>query len=166
MIAALGSAYAAYRRAVEATVETSPGTRVLPFHVLLIESAKAYLERDEYRVAVMMAQTAVEVLIEQVITEELRKQTTSLDLAEWVLDRSKPFALQNASASLYVLLTGDEIQRQDFWDRYARHVKRRHGVVHRGEDVERSLAEESVDVARKVIRHVDQGRTLRNGPTR
>src|SRR5262245_11610928 len=125
MIAGLASAYSTFQRAVEATVETAPGKRVLPFHVLLFETAKAFLERDEYRVAVMIAQTAIEVLFEQTITEELLKQTNSTELNEWVLDRSKPFALQNTSASLYVLLTGDEIQRRPFWDAYTRHVRRR-----------------------------------------
>lgn len=128
----------------------------LPYHTLLLDTAKVFLARGEYQVAVVISQTAVEVLVEQIITDQVRKRNTAPELEEWIMNRAKPFGLTgSASFDLYVTLTNDKIQRAPFWDEYRRHVTRRHGVVHRGQEVSRLLGEESVAIADQIIRHLE-----------
>jgi hypothetical protein len=140
-----------------------PGYRVapplLPYHAVLLDTARAFMVRDECQVAVVMAQSAVEVLVEQIVTEQLRKRRTAPEVEEWVLARAKPFGLTGPnSLTLYIALTGDQIPRATFWDRYKRHVTRRHGVVHRGEKVTPQAAEQSLSVAEEMIRHIERRR--------
>ena len=128
----------------------------LPYHSVLLDMAKAFLRRREHRVAVVMAQTAVEIRVEQVITKQLRRRATAVEVEEWIVDRAKPFTLTNSSSlGLYTALTNDEIQRAGFWERYRRHVTRRHSVIHRGADVTPSEAADSVTVSEEVIRHLE-----------
>jgi hypothetical protein len=73
--------------------------------------------------------------------------------------QGEPFGLTGPnSLTLYIALTGDQIPRATFWDRYKRHVARRHGVVHRGEKVTPQAAEQSLSVAEEMIRHIERRR--------
>ncbi len=117
---------------------------LLPYHTVLLDTAKAFLQRNECQVAVVIAQTAVEVLVEQIVSEQLSKRGTAPQLQEWIKKRGRPFGLTNQSSqALYTALTNDEIQKAAFWTRYTQHVTRRHHVVHRGEPVDTPQAEES-----------------------
>jgi HEPN domain-containing protein len=150
----------AQRESAAATAVAAGVTEpLLPYHTALLDTAKAFLGRDEYQVAVMIAQTAVEVLVEQVITEQLKKRKTAAEVEEWILNRAMPFTLIGGSTQkLYIDLTNDPIQQAPFWERYTRHTRRRNDVVHRGKPVEKPMAEESVAVASEVIRHLEQRR--------
>jgi hypothetical protein len=57
--------------------------------------------------------------------------------------------------ALWASLTGDEIHRQDWWEAYLLHVKRRNEIVHGGREVTREEANESLRVASEAIRHVN-----------
>jgi HEPN domain-containing protein len=160
VIAAVIENWQARRRQIAAIAAAAGGVAppLLPYHTALLDTARAFLQRDECQVAVVIAQTAVEVLVEQIVSEQLSKRSTTPQLQEWIKERGKPFGLTNQSRALYVALTNDEIQKTPFWERYRRHVTRRHDVVHRGDLVDRPMAEESVAVADEIIRHLEQKR--------
>ena len=125
------------------------------YHRDLMRQAKGLLDKGEHPLAVVVAQTACEVLTEQMMTalterldEPLRKwvrrqQGRNADLAE---DRVR---------TLYTALSGDQIESQPFWPDYKKHVNLRHQVVHRGTGVDEVDARRSCDAAQQLLEHVE-----------
>lgn len=82
------------------------------------------------------------------ITELLdgQDESASADFArEWFKKNGQPPSLKNERLQqLWTLLTGDEVQKQDWWKAYTEHVGRRHGIVHRGTESTKAEADESL----------------------
>jgi hypothetical protein len=127
-----------------------------PYHRDLMHQAKGLLHEGKHPLAVVVAQTACEVLTEQMMTA----LTERLDepLRKWVRGRRRP---RNADLydkrvrTLYTALSGDHIESQPFWPDYKKHVELRHQVVHRGVHVDEADARRSCDAAQKLLEHVE-----------
>ena len=138
-----------------ATAGLRRNTLLPPLHQELLSTARSLLERQEYRAAVVIAQTACEVLTAQVIRHLLNVRQAG-DLEEWVADSLPSFSLDNrAVRDLYVTLSGDQIRERSLWPRYTGHVRHRNRVAHRSEAATREQAEDSCAAAAELIEHLE-----------
>ncbi len=126
-----------------------------------LERAQDLLDRGEWDLAVVVAQTAVEVLIAQVISDRLRAigdhlEENQLPRLRTNLTRNiKTYSLNDdPTRQLWDDLMQDMITNVDAWGGYKDHVKRRHGIVHQGVEVSRLQAAASLEAARAMIEHV------------
>ena len=62
----------------------------------------------------------------------------------------------NRIRKLYTALTGDEIQNQPFWQKYAESATRRNRIIHQGATVGKAEAEESLKTASDLVRHLNR----------
>jgi hypothetical protein len=129
--------------------------RVVPYEEALLMAARSAVERGDdgdYEVAVVISQMAAEIASEQVMTAYLgRKQVP--ELAEALAGFVTSYSLANKRVlKLYNALTEDPVQQEPFWAAYKAHAKTRGAVVHRGERVDKAMAEASVEVGRAACR--------------
>jgi HEPN domain-containing protein len=130
-----------------------------------LERAQDLLDRGDWDLAIVVAQTAVEVLIAQVISDRLQAIGDYLDenklptLRTNLTRNVKTYSLNDdPTRELWDDLMEDTIKNADVWTEYKDHVKRRHGVVHNGVEVTRAQATASVAAARAMIEHVQARR--------
>src|SRR5207249_1489513 len=124
-------------------------------HQELLGVARSLLDRHEYRAAVVIAQTACEVLTAQVIGHLLTIRQAGY-LEDWIQRRRWTFSLTNkVVCDLYETLSGDSIARSPLWERYKEHVERRNRVVHRGVSPAPAEGEDSYAVAVELIQRLE-----------
>jgi len=138
-----------------------PGRRPQLRDQARLEHAQDLLDRGEWDLAVVVAQTAVEVLIAQVISDRLQAigdhlEENQLPRLRTNLTRNiKTYSLNDdPTRQLWDDLMQDTITNVDAWGGYKDHVKRRHGIVHRGIEVSRPQAAASLEAARSMIEHL------------
>jgi len=126
-----------------------------PFHKALLDRAKQLISQKEFGLAVVTAQTACEVLTEQVFTVAFAKKGVGF-LADSVGDLFQSYNLNNSKLrAVYQALTADVVTNQRFWSGYVEHVARRNRVVHSGEAVTEQQANASWDAARDLLHHLE-----------
>jgi hypothetical protein len=141
-----------WRVAATAMYRTTPP---LPaYYEDLLTLASVLLAEDRYGLAVIVAQMACEIAVEQALAPRLTGAS-----------RSWNFNVDNRKVRKeYIRLTGDVIDKAVFWPRYHDHAVRRHQVTHAGGSIGLSEAEASVTVAREFVQHVEAvRRTLLGG---
>jgi HEPN domain-containing protein len=138
-----------------------PGRQPQFRHQARLERAHDLLDRGEWDLAVVVAQTSVEVLIAQVISDRLQAigdhlEENQLPPLRTNLTRNvKTYSLNDdPTRELWDDLMEDTIKQVDVWGEYKDHVKRRHGVVHKGVEVNQAQATASLAAARAMIEHV------------
>jgi HEPN domain-containing protein len=138
-----------------------PGRQPQFRHQAGLERAPNLLDRGDWDLAVVVAQTAVELLIAQVISDRLQAigdhlEENQLPALRTNLTRNvKTYSLNDdPSRELWDDLMHDTIKQADVWADYKDHVKRRHGVVHRGVEVNEDQATASLAAAREMIEHI------------
>jgi hypothetical protein len=124
-----------------------------PYYRQLLDAAARYRADREYAVAVIIAQTACELVAEWAfetflgdhnLTERDQKNLTkNFNVAN---DRVK---------ALYVVLSGDRIDQQPFWPDLRDHADRRNKIVHKGEKATAKDADASIRAATELISHVE-----------
>jgi beta-galactosidase/beta-glucuronidase len=130
-------------------------TTITNFHEQLLLDAGDRIDKQEYRLAVVLAQAACEVLTDQVLNQLI--ETVQPDALRSVLRRRHGRTADlddDRLRELYEALSGDRIGHAPFWQSYTQHVKRRHQVVHAGVDVSRDDALASCDTVRKLVDHL------------
>lgn len=130
-----------------------------------LERAQDLLDRGDLDLAVVVAQTAVEVLVARVISERLQAIGEHLEQNQLPPLRTnftrnvKTYSLNDdPTRELWDDLMEDAIKQAEFWSEYKDHVRRRHGVVHAGVEVNEDHATASVAAARAMIAHVQARR--------
>jgi hypothetical protein len=125
-----------------------------PYHNDLMQQAKVLLDEGKYPLAVVVAQTACEVLGEQMMT--LLTESVDERVRRWIRDRlPRTVDLDDERVRvLYTALSGDPIESQPFWSDYKEHVKLRHRVVHRGVRVTEADARRSYGAAQRLLEHL------------
>jgi hypothetical protein len=130
----------------------------LPRHVELGQRAHKLFDDGKYEYAVVTAQTACERLVFEGINELLDAQGESpiSEFARSWFERSSrtPSLKDDRLQELWTALTGDKIQKQDWWHGYSEHLVRRHGVVHRGTEPTEAAADESLKATDAFRTHV------------
>jgi hypothetical protein len=108
-------------------------------------------------VAVIMAQTACEIALQDLISTLLRRLAMPSPMQSWiedVIDGSS--TLRNSRLyELYKALSGDRFKDRPLWPPYDRHVGLRNEIVHRGGHASKAQAIEACDTAQKVIQHFE-----------
>lgn len=142
-----------------------PGRQPQFRHQARLERAQDLLDRGDWDLALVVAQTAVEVLVAQVISDRLQAigdhlEENQLPTLRTNLTRNvKTYSLNDdPTRELWDDLMEDTIKQADVWAEYKDHVKRRHGVVHRGVEVNQAQATASLAAARAMIEHVQARR--------
>jgi HEPN domain-containing protein len=138
-----------------------PGRQPQIRHQARLERAQSLLDRGDWDLAVVVAQTAVEVLIAQIISDRLQAigdhlEENQLPTLRTNLTRNvKTYSLNDdTTRELWDDLMHDTIRQADPWADYKDHVKRRHGIVHKDVDVNQDEATASLAAAREMIEHI------------
>jgi hypothetical protein len=105
--------------------------------------------------AVVTAQSACEIACEWAIAQLLERRGVDF-LHGCVDDMIGSYNLAGRARELYVTLSGDRVQEQPFWFAFTECVKRRNRIVHRGDQVSSTDAQEHLAVARQLIAHLEQ----------
>jgi hypothetical protein len=133
-----------------------PGRLPQRRHRVLLEQAQTSLERGDYVSAVVIAQAAFEVLVDQAMLDQWR----ALDiegLGVLVRRHIKTCSLSDKhTRRLWDELMGDDIGNTKHWLKYMEdHIQRRNAIVHTGESVGGEDARQSVEGIEALIEHVE-----------
>jgi len=126
-------------------------------YLSLLESAQNRHDHGDYQEAVILAQTATEIFMEQVFDRLFaRRDIEYLQLpVERLLYRN--FSLgHDKVANLYEALSGDAIRRLPLWSAYKEHTELRNDVIHQGRAVDAGQSARSLESVRALIDHVRQ----------
>ena len=130
----------------DATVKTYPQT--------LLDTARDLLEREQVGIAIVVAHMACEVAAERSIAEAFQAKALTY-LEDPILAFVNGFNLAAPRIrELYSALTGDEIQKQPFWQAFKTSATLRNSIVHNGKIVGRSDAEASLTAAIAIVAHL------------
>ena len=126
-------------------------------HRVLLGRARELLRQGAPGPAVVVAQSAVEVLVDGVIGQRLQARDVGGFLRAHIMGMIRTYTLNDdKTQALWLELTGDRInQLGPLWLRYRNHLNRRHEFVHRGADVSDTDAAESLEVVNAMIEHIE-----------
>ena len=123
---------------------------------VLLEATKRLRDDGHPEAAIVTAQTACEICTEIVLTGTFQRRR--IDYLSDPLGRLLPnYNIGNDRVRrIYEAVTNDSIAAADSvrWQRFQQHVKKRHGVVHGGQEATRSDANASIKVVEEIIEHV------------
>lgn len=122
----------------------------------LVATAERLMRDHDLRAAVVMAQTAIEVATDTVVSRAFSARGVQ-NLHSPVLASFRGCSLANRRFyDLYVALTGDDLKRQqaELWRAFQSHLGRRNKIVHSGSRTTAKAAEESVQVAAAMVEHL------------
>jgi hypothetical protein len=140
-----------------------PGRQPQPAHAVPLEQARDLLDEGKWDLAVVVAQTALEVYVAQVVSERLQERQLG-GLRAYITGRIRAYTLNDdPTRMLWKELTDDDIDQAPVWTQYKLHLVRRNAIVHRGHRVGRDEARSSVEVVEQLISHVDAVRARVRG---
>lgn len=127
---------------------------------VLLDTAHQLREQGHHEAAIVTAQTACEVCMEAVLTEVLRQRVGDDGVTDLITSSLGNYNPTNERVKKwYETLFDHRIQDESFWQSLTKHVARRHGVVHRGEEATSQEADESIAAVDDVIRHLLKNRS-------
>lgn len=133
-----------------------PGRQPQHHHRVLLERARRLQERREWDLATVVAQTAFEVRVAQVVYERLEARSLG-GLRAHITSHIRSYSLlDDRTQKLWDELTEDAIKQADSWAQYRDHVGRRNAVVHQGIDVTEADAAASLAAVDAMIAHIEQ----------
>lgn len=151
-----------YMTAVNAQLLYQQGSAalVLPYHYDVLAVARRFLDADMYDVAVIMAQTAIEIATDDIVTTLLRYHNVSDVIQKWIKRHGLGGSATLRSPELYDLyraLSGDDLRRgqKALWKAYERRAERRNDIVHAGGHAAKPQAVEACDSALDLIHHFE-----------
>jgi hypothetical protein len=132
-----------------------------PYQALL-NSAVAWHEQGQYKEAVIIAQTALELFTEKTLghlyqvrhIEYLKPQFEHL-LINYNIGNTKV-------SGLYMALSGDDINQAPFWSAVNDHVELRNRLVHDGQDATEPESKRSLKAVQALIAHIKERNNLPN----
>jgi hypothetical protein len=147
-----------WREAVRASTLLHRTPPPPPYYRALLSLAQDLLTGGQYELrhelAIVVAQMACEVVVEQTLTPLLPKNKKPPK--NFNLEGGKGAALET-----YTRLTHDQITKEPFWKPFVHHANLRHKIVHAGKRVGQADAEKSLRVATQFVDHVEIRATLR-----
>jgi hypothetical protein len=123
----------------------------------LILIAAEFIEAKRFDYATIAIQTAVEIYVERCVLQILDWRELG-PLGEVITDKllSGPYHFKDDRfKAVWRSLTRDEIQRQDWWANYLKHVERRNRIVHSGTHVSSQEAGASMLAAISLMSYVN-----------
>jgi hypothetical protein len=137
----------------------SRGARIAPYHEELLAAADRYIAADGHadrQVAVVLAQTAAEIQIEQAF-DVLGQRIEPVALREWTKRRLRAcYSLGNDDVKLlWNALSGQKIDVGQVWADYREVIDLRGDVVHKGRPVSGAEAKKAVRAVRAFLARVE-----------
>jgi hypothetical protein len=128
---------------------------IADYPILLLNEAADLLTRQrQWGLAVIVAHTACEVLVERVISAAFIKKNI-VYLESLLKPPSKGNSLaDDRNRRVYTAVTDDKIQDAPFWSRFKASAALRNRIVHAGKKPAESDAVEAVNAAAEFIEHV------------
>ena len=132
---------------------------ILHEHEMLLKRAEEELNKKEYSLSIIMSHAAIEIC-----TERAFKLLFSFKGIEYLYDAViKPsWKYNNLSENshqvrrLYTALSGETFDKANpLWKDLETHLKKRHGIAHRGVPSTKDEAELSVTVAKEYVKHIN-----------
>ena len=137
-------------------VGDAPTVRISPLFEALLNSAGQLLKDGHPSAAVLVAQTAIEVCTERIVSKFIAARGATF-LSKWIDDRLDNYNIFNeAVRRLYQALSSDAaLVNQGFWtsSRLKNHVELRNDIAHEGRQASLVEAQASVKVAREAIQY-------------
>jgi hypothetical protein len=121
-----------------------------------LDSAEAAHAGGQYKEAVILAQTALELFTEKTLGHLYKAR--QIEYLKPSFERLLiNYNLANAKVSgLYMALAEDKITQQPFWSDLTAHVELRNDLVHEGKDASVVQSRNSLDAVTKLIAHVKE----------
>jgi hypothetical protein len=131
---------------VDATVITYPQN--------LLALARMLIDEGRYGISVVVAHMACEVAAERSLTEAFLNRGIP-DLEDPVTDLLNGYNLaREQNRKLYTALTGDDIQKKRFWQKFKESASRRNKIIHNSAIVGKIEAEDSFNAASGIVAHL------------
>jgi hypothetical protein len=131
---------------VQATVITYPQK--------LLTLARRLIDDGEFGIAVVVAHMACEIATERCLTEAFAAKGIP-DLEDSVTELFSGYNLaNNRIRKLYTALTGDEVEKAPFWQKFKESALRRNKIAHSSVTVTKAEAEESHGAAKALVAHL------------
>lgn len=125
----------------------------VPYDKLMASADKA-LEDGDYKLAIILAQTALELFTEAVLATLYRRR--HIEYLKPEFERLLiNYNLANAKvSSLYMALSGDPIMHQSFWSGVQSHIELRNDIVHEGREASQVDAQRSLHAIHQLMDHI------------
>jgi hypothetical protein len=127
---------------------------VITYPQKLLALARKLIDDGEFGVAVVVAHIACEVAVERSLSEAFVAKGIPY-LEDSITDFLRGYNLANERIrKFYTALTGDEVQKTTFWQKFTESATRRNNIVHSGATATKTEAEESYSAAEKLVAHL------------
>lgn len=126
----------------------------------LLSAGEAAHDQKQFKEAVILAQTAVELFTEKILgyLYSVREIDYLKPEFEHLLIN---YNIGNAKVSgLYIALSEDPLKQQTFWAAFITHTELRNALVHEGKDATESESRASLDAVTALITHVKSANTI------
>lgn len=127
--------------------------KLIDYHEKLYSDALKYLGRRQASLAIIVAQTSVELCTEATLEELLRIQGVQ-EIREPILDLFLSYNICNERLFRIVnALSNDKIQQSSFWQDLKRLSSLRNDIVHRGKECSLNEAKKLIPAVGKFIQY-------------
>jgi hypothetical protein len=131
-----------------------PQVELITYPQHLLNFARKLIDDGQFSIAAIVCHMACEIATERTLSESFGKKGIQ-HLKEPVLSFSSGYSLSNNRLRvLYTALTGDEIQKQSFWQGFKDLAKRRNNIVHGELIIGKDDAEKSLKAAHDFVMHL------------
>jgi hypothetical protein len=135
----------------------SPTVSVVWYPDALLTAAQELVQTGQYSIAMVVAHMACEISVEQVISGAFTARGIEY-LEDSVTNLLPSYNVSNDRVrSLYNAVTGDQIEKQSFWQNFKESAKRRNEAVHKGRRISKDEAEASLTAATELVTHLKPG---------
>jgi hypothetical protein len=129
---------------------------VTTYPQMLLSQAHDLHRTGRFGISVVVAHMACEIAAERSLSAAFRLKGIQY-LEEPVLDFMNGNNLANPrNRKLYTALTGDQIEKQPFWEKFTTSATRRNSVIHHGQIIDHDGAAASLSAARAFVDHLKQ----------
>lgn len=131
----------------------------------ILEKVESLYKDGHYGAAVIVAQTACEVVMARAMTKApatgaAPRNAARTKAAPKKAAKVKSYRSYSPSAAgvrmRYDTLTGDTLDQHPFWQAYSDMAEHRHAAIHAGVDVPQQHARKDIDAAKQLINHIVQ----------
>ncbi len=127
---------------------------VITYPETLLTTARDMIDSGEFSIAVAAAHMACEISVERALSRALAAKGIGY-LEDAIGDLSPGYNLANDRVrNLYNAVTGDEIQKQSFWQAFKESTTRRNKAVHGAKIVTKAEAEASFKAASDLVAYL------------
>jgi hypothetical protein len=120
----------------------------------LLDAAIAAHEAGQYKEAVIIAQTALELFTEKILGHLYQARHIEYLKPEFEHLLINYNIANGKVSGLYMALSEDKITQAPFWSALTAHIELRNDLVHEGKDATEAQSHQSLEAAAALIAHV------------